>query len=229
MIDIEALVDYAAEDDPDFRNRLKGAAPGDIARLEAFAGFPLPGSYRFFLERMGADAGGLKLQAGCRTEPSAVLALHERLRENPFPLIPKGTILIGAGNLGELILDPRKTREPEVCLYSEGELARRVSESLEKLLFRRVFQAHIGRRSNRADLEGQNVGPRLLEAAARLRAAGFETLWFSERDVILARSREALVRLQANPPAMFAEIGAQTPKALAELVESLGRFGLAPG
>lgn len=229
MIDIEALVDYAAEDKPDFRGRLKGASPGDVARLEAFAGIPLPGSYRSFLERMGEDAGGLKLQAGCRTEPAPVLAAYERVRENPTIIIPNGTILIGVGMLGELVLDARKAREPEVCLAADGEVVNRVSESLEKLLFRRAFLARVAGKPHRAALEGQSAGPRLLEAVAQLRAAGFETLWFSERDVILAQSREALVRLQASPPVLFAEIGASGPRAVAELAETLGRFGLAPG
>ena len=188
----------------------------------------MPGSYRFFLERMGADAGGLKLQAGCRTEPSAVLALHERLRENPFPLIPKGTILIGAGNLGELILDPGNARARGLPVLRGG-----IGPPGLRIPGKVVVSAGFPG-PHRPALEpggpgGAECRAPPFEAAARLRAAGFETLWFSERDVILARSREALVRLQANPPAMFAEIGAQTPKALAELVESLGRFGLAPG
>lgn len=226
VMDIEALVAYAAEGAPDFQGRIKGSSPERIARLQALAG-PLPGAYRLFLTKMGEDQGGLDLHDRSRTRLDEVIAFYERIKGREHLRIPSGAVLIGVGQASDLVLINRGEGDCAVALAQDGEVVRRLSESFEKFLFRRAFQARLARRPFLAALEGQNVGPRLSEAAAGLKTVGLEPLWFSERDVVLAESKQALVRLQANPPALFAEIGASTPEKLEELAAGLGRFGLA--
>lgn len=52
---VDALVACAARCDPGFPDRLRGADPGQIERLEELAGYRLPDTYRCFLQRMGQD------------------------------------------------------------------------------------------------------------------------------------------------------------------------------
>ena len=87
---IDQLINFVAERDAPFPDRIKGAGLAEIARLEAAVGRPLPAIYRQFLERMGRSTDWLRF-AAARFDIDTMIRYHE------FALLPDppGFLLIG--------------------------------------------------------------------------------------------------------------------------------------
>src|SRR5262249_26090758 len=88
--DLDRVIDFIAERDPDFPAQIKGAASGELDRLERAMGRPLLPAHRRFLERMGRFASWLRLDVG-RFDVDSLIRYYEYYG----PRNPEGHVLIG--------------------------------------------------------------------------------------------------------------------------------------
>ncbi len=143
---MEQLIRYVAQFDPQFPQRIRGASAQEIARLEQLVGFPLPPTYRAFLEAMGQDMGGLELFVQDTSCISDVIEYYQRwvltgqikLPLNGivfwFPDLPHHDLMLQSGD---------GNSEPRVYQIEDGEMRGPYADSLEQLLFQRAFVKYL--------------------------------------------------------------------------------------
>ena len=92
------FLNYIAQFDPTFRQRVKGVSVQDVHRLAELYGRPLPASYQEFLLTMGADPGGAHLTGFARTEFDTVYELTAELaQDDMYQDLFRSCVIIGQG------------------------------------------------------------------------------------------------------------------------------------
>jgi hypothetical protein len=89
---IDRIVEFIAERDPRFPALIRGAAPEEIAQLEAAACRTLPAVYRRFLERMGRNLAWLQIGNGSFDVDSVIRYYEYNVLPDPL-----GHLLFGRG------------------------------------------------------------------------------------------------------------------------------------
>ncbi|HEY6350397.1 MAG TPA: hypothetical protein VI636_13400 [Candidatus Angelobacter sp.] len=187
----DELVRYVGEFDSGFPRRIRTANRGSIETLQGLAApNVLPEVYVAFLERMGADHGGLNIAIEGTTNIDDMIQSYWLARQNMA--FAKGcsllTDIISDNTLG--LYQPAPESEPEVVVMGHdlaGTMDRRLpyAESLPKLLFRGTFNKYQRRTFQKStaytspDSSGWNRShvPELEKLAAEL---GFSRQWFSD-------------------------------------------------
>lgn len=188
MNDIDRSIEFCSYLDPGFSGRIEGASAADILRLEQLTGHPLYAEHREFLERLGADAGGLSL-GPVSTRVHALLIVLERTPGTPPPQVE--LFAVGTGdNDADLFLVPHAGRIGIVehfSLYGEGwqafsaagasPLASTIPEFICSAMMRSVRMSKKPLRQGYMQLENE---PGALEKIAhKIEQMGFQRLWFS--------------------------------------------------
>lgn len=180
------LVSYVAQFDSDFPGRIKGASRTSLETLQQLAAPNiLPEVYVAFLDRMGADSGGLNITVEGTTNIDGVIQTYRNFAEEKLALGP-GCFLIGRVTSNPVgLYQPTAEAEPEVVfMESDGAVDGPYGESLPKLLFRKAFDKYRWRSFRKSAFFScpHVVGdrhirvPELEKLATKL---GFSRLWFS--------------------------------------------------
>jgi hypothetical protein len=227
---------------PDFPQRIQGASPSEISRLQQLVGRPLPDFYQAFLARMGRNAGGLSLGFDTDTSILEVIDFYEKVIATKQKALPPHAIAIAVYGRDFDVCLECPSPEVERVLATEGLIVYAVlAESLRKLLFQMVFEKHElkhcpSRQSSIANNKEAQAhqathGRALREAARELaQELGFTPEWFSDAYTFCARQDGVLVFInQYDQQGLEVALGAEEP-ALVEEMSGLFRdhLGLRP-
>jgi hypothetical protein len=178
---MRTFVDYAASFDPAFPSRIRGASPQEIADLEAEAGHPLPDAYRAFLSLMGHGADQLVGGAEVRTDVSELIEFYGENVASGEDQVPDDCIVIGVGGVAVEQVLLEYNHPGRVFEGDSGEKHSLWADSLEKLLYKRVYMRYRPKQLPFSGIFTSAVGDPMMDAA--LNAAillGFAPQWFSD-------------------------------------------------
>jgi hypothetical protein len=188
---MEEFIEYVSKYNPDFKNCIRGATTEEIEKLESYAGYSLPDSYRNYLRLMGNEACGIKLSNDGTSNIKDILEQYEEYNSSEFRGIPQECILVGLGGLTpDICLRLDKDEEPNlVCItnseFADSEIEYLYSESLEKLIYQKAFIIYRSKKFLHRSYYGSSfndIGRKyMLPFASQLaQAIGFDRLWFSD-------------------------------------------------
>jgi hypothetical protein len=182
--DIDSFLDYAAQLDPSWPGRIRGASEEKRALLREVAGVRLPELYEGFLARLGENPGGLGFCGDAGTRIDDVLDYYREAQAESPSWIPSDAVVMGVQGVAvcEVSLHPVSSPAPRVVLTDGATLGLVYAASLATLLYRTAFhRLKVDRLPVRIGYG--NAGPHEpLAGALRTVAAGlgFEQQWFSD-------------------------------------------------
>jgi hypothetical protein len=182
---IDSFLRFAASYDASFPAAIEGATEDEIRELEALVGLPLPSDYRHYLSAMGRADGGIDLACdGTTTIADLIGYYRERVVGAPYPP-PPGCVVIRIGDLGCLCMEASGAHR--VVWAVDHGIDRIFGASLTHVLHRQAFiKYELAQKPASAFYIDGAVRDLVLPAAAVLRDAGFETLWFSDSEALCA-------------------------------------------
>jgi hypothetical protein len=183
---MEDFIEYVTKYKPDFRTCIRGATAQEIEKLEEYAKYPLPSSYKSFLNYMGQDGCGIRLSGDGTSDIQFILTTYEEFISTSEWDIPGGCILVGLGTLTpNVCLKLEGDKDPPLVFTTPTTISDLYAESLYKLIYRdafviyrtKVFPHRAYLTSSYEDIGRKNLVEPAFEIAQSL---GFEKHWFSD-------------------------------------------------